>query len=78
MGTSGIGATGMMLLIIAGLLLFGPSKLPELGRAIGRTFREFKEGAREMIAEDEPLREQTTAKSSPHLENKHQDHRLSD
>jgi sec-independent protein translocase protein TatA len=46
---SGIGVTGLILLIIVALLLFGPSKLPELGRAFGRTLREFKQGAREIV-----------------------------
>ncbi len=41
----GIGLPGILLLIILGLLLFGPKKLPELGRALGQTLREFKEGA---------------------------------
>ena len=44
-----IGVTGLILLIIVALLLFGPSKLPELGRAFGRTLREFRMGAREIV-----------------------------
>ncbi|MFD0960887.1 twin-arginine translocase TatA/TatE family subunit [Paenibacillus chungangensis] len=47
----GIGVTGMILLVLVALLLFGPSKLPELGRAVGRTLREFKSGAREIMDE---------------------------
>ncbi|WNS41221.1 twin-arginine translocase TatA/TatE family subunit [Paenibacillus sp. MMS20-IR301] len=53
---SGIGAPGIILLVILALLLFGPNKLPELGRAVGRTFREFKDGAREIISEPEPVK----------------------
>lgn len=49
---SGIGTTGFILIVLIALLLFGPNKLPELGRAIGRTLREFKEGARDVIADD--------------------------
>ncbi|QWU17201.1 sec-independent protein translocase protein TatA [Paenibacillus sophorae] len=51
---NGIGAPGIILLVILALLLFGPNKLPELGRAVGRTFREFKEGTRDIIADTEP------------------------
>ncbi|AIQ11603.1 translocase [Paenibacillus durus] len=51
---NGIGAPGIILLVILALLLFGPNKLPELGRAVGRTFREFKEGTRDIIADAEP------------------------
>ncbi|CAM4345630.1 sec-independent protein translocase protein TatA [Paenibacillus endophyticus] len=50
---SGIGATGIILLVLVALLLFGPNKLPELGRAFGRTLREFKSGAREMMDDDD-------------------------
>jgi len=45
----GIGASGIIFLVLVALLLFGPNKLPELGRAVGRTFREFKAGANEMM-----------------------------
>lgn len=48
----GIGPTGFILLIVLALILFGPNKLPELGRAVGRTFREFKEGTRDMMKDD--------------------------
>ncbi|OUM99173.1 MAG: hypothetical protein BAA02_01740 [Paenibacillaceae bacterium ZCTH02-B3] len=50
---SGIGVTGLILLVIVALLLFGPSKLPELGRAFGRTLREFRKGASELIEDEE-------------------------
>lgn len=40
---------GILLIIIAALLLFGPNKLPELGRAVGRTYREFKDATRDIV-----------------------------
>lgn len=49
---NGIGATGVILIILVALLLFGPNKLPELGRAFGRTLREFKEGAKDIMEDD--------------------------
>ncbi|WP_442601862.1 twin-arginine translocase TatA/TatE family subunit [Paenibacillus sp. KN14-4R] len=48
-----IGFTEFLLIGIVLLLLFGPKKLPELGRAFGKTLREFKNGARN-IMEDDP------------------------
>ncbi len=48
----GIGPIGIILIVLVALLLFGPSKLPELGRAFGRTLKEFKKGTKE-IMEDE-------------------------
>lgn len=59
-----IGVPGIILLVILALLLFGPNKLPELGRAVGRTFREFKDGAREII-EDEPASKKKEEAAKP-------------
>lgn len=50
---SGIGTTGVILLVLVALLLFGPNKLPELGRAFGRTLREFKAGARDIMDDND-------------------------
>ncbi|BBH23495.1 hypothetical protein Back11_48400 [Paenibacillus baekrokdamisoli] len=46
-------ASTIVLLVIVALLFFGPKRLPELGRAVGNTLKEFKKGTREMIAEEE-------------------------
>lgn len=47
-----VGFVGMMMILIVVLILFGPSKLPELGRAVGRTLSEFKSSARDLVGED--------------------------
>lgn len=64
---NGIGPTGFILIILVALLLFGPSKLPELGRAFGRTLREFKNGAKD-IMDDSPDRKEVTQADSAKLE----------
>lgn len=46
-----IGIPGLIMITVIILILFGPSKLPELGRAVGRTLSEFKSSARELVAE---------------------------
>jgi len=38
----GIGAGELVMILIAGLVIFGPGKLPEVGRAIGKGLREFR------------------------------------
>jgi sec-independent protein translocase protein TatA len=39
---SNIGVPGLILILIVALVIFGPNKLPEIGRAFGRSIREFK------------------------------------
>lgn len=39
------GVTEWLFILIVALLLFGPKKLPELGRAVGKALREFKEAS---------------------------------
>ncbi|WP_269471065.1 twin-arginine translocase TatA/TatE family subunit [Ureibacillus thermosphaericus] len=34
-------------------MLFGPSKLPQLGRAVGETLREFKNGTKKIVEENQ-------------------------
>jgi sec-independent protein translocase protein TatA len=46
---SSIGVPGLILIIILALILFGPSKLPELGRAFGTTLKEFKKSKKDLI-----------------------------
>jgi sec-independent protein translocase protein TatA len=38
------GVPELLIILLILLLIFGASRLPQLGRAIGRTIREFREG----------------------------------
>ncbi|CRK81026.1 twin-arginine translocase TatA/TatE family subunit [Neobacillus massiliamazoniensis] len=52
---SNIGVPGLILILIVALVIFGPNKLPEVGRAFGKSIREFKkatEGITDGIKED--------------------------
>lgn len=42
----------MVILVIA-LIVFGPGKLPQVGKALGSSIREFKKASREITAEIE-------------------------
>ena len=39
---SNIGIPGLILILVLALIIFGPKKLPELGRAVGQTLKELK------------------------------------
>ncbi|MCH6267187.1 twin-arginine translocase TatA/TatE family subunit [Neobacillus citreus] len=54
-----IGIPGLILILVIALIIFGPSKLPELGRAVGSTLREFKKSTKELISDEEPEKLQT-------------------
>ena len=45
-----IGFPELLLILGIALLIFGPRKLPELGSALGRTFKEFRKGMKEEAA----------------------------
>jgi sec-independent protein translocase protein TatA len=47
-----IGIPGLILIIILALIIFGPSKLPELGRAAGNTLKEFKNATKDLMSTD--------------------------
>ena len=38
----GLGVPELILILIIGLVVFGPGKLPELGRAVGKSIKELK------------------------------------
>ncbi|MET1030448.1 twin-arginine translocase TatA/TatE family subunit [Domibacillus tundrae] len=48
-----IGVPGLVLILVIALIIFGPSKLPEIGRAFGSTLKEFKKSTRELVSDDE-------------------------
>jgi sec-independent protein translocase protein TatA len=39
----GIGIPELLIVLLAALLIFGPKRLPEMGRSLGRGMREFKD-----------------------------------
>lgn len=49
---SGIGVPGLILILIVALVIFGPSKLPEIGKAFGSSLREFRNAAKDIVSED--------------------------
>ena len=50
-----IGPLGMweiVLILVIALIIFGPGKLPEVGKAVGRGLKEFKSAANSITSDD--------------------------
>jgi TatA/E family protein of Tat protein translocase len=45
---AGIGPAELILIFIIALLVFGPKKLPEIGRTVGKAMREFKKASEDI------------------------------
>ena len=53
-----IGIPGLILILVIALVIFGPSKLPEIGRAFGRTLTEFKNATKSLVSDNNKAEEQ--------------------
>jgi sec-independent protein translocase protein TatA len=61
----GIGVPEILILLLVALLVFGPKRLPEMGRSLGRGMREFKESIQGKDDDDEDRRRELTATPTP-------------
>ena len=48
-----IGPTELIIILVLALIVFGPTRLPEIGRSIGRSLREFRRASDEIRGEIE-------------------------
>ena len=66
---SNIGVPGLILVVVLALIIFGPKKLPEMGRAVGQTLREFKKSTKELVQDEiEDVKEITkNSKDNPKI-----------
>ena len=48
----GLGTSEIIVIAVVGLILFGPSKIPEFARQLGRAVNMFKKGLSEGMDED--------------------------
>jgi sec-independent protein translocase protein TatA len=69
-----IGFPEMVIILVIALVVFGPRKLPELGRSLGRSLNEFKKASNELrstledeirIEEQRDTRTKTEAEPKP-------------
>lgn len=62
-----IGFTELLLIAVVALVIFGPQKLPEIGRMLGKTLRDFKQATNELMSDEPkaPLASKTTIVPDP-------------
>ncbi len=59
----GIGAPELIIILVIILVLFGPKRLPQLGKSLGKTMKAIREGAEGKLAEDDE--DEDVAKKQP-------------
>lgn len=53
MGLGAIGIPSLILILVVALVIFGPSKLPEIGKAAGSSLKEFKNATKGLTDDDD-------------------------
>ena len=48
----GLGLQELLVILVIALVIFGPSKLPQIGSGLGKAIRDFKKGVTESSDED--------------------------
>lgn len=63
----GLGMQELIIIMVIALIIFGPRKLPELGRSLGKSIGEFKRASNELrnTIEDEIRVEETREVAAP-------------
>ncbi len=69
MNIFGVGLPEVTVILILALLIFGPKKLPELGKQLGKTLKSLKKASNEFQNEiDQVMNEEDKEKSSKSIE----------
>ncbi len=48
-----VGPVSLIVIAVVALIIFGPKKLPQFGRAVGSTLKEFKDATKGLADDDE-------------------------
>ena len=57
----GIGTQELIIILIIALLIFGPKKLPELAKSMGKAINEFRKASSGIVDEEEKKETQTSS-----------------
>lgn len=59
------GAMSLVLIAIIALLVFGPKKLPEIGKAFGSSLRQFKNATQGLVDDEDNVKKIEEVKEEP-------------
>lgn len=58
----GLGIQELLVILVIALVIFGPSKLPQIGSGLGKAIRDFKKGVSENDGEESDKTEKPSGK----------------
>lgn len=76
MNVFGIGLPEMAVILVIALLVFGPKKLPEIGRSLGKALRGFQDASKDF--ENEFKREAQTIEESVKMQARLEEEKMAD
>jgi len=67
-----LGIPELVIIMVIALIIFGPRKLPELGKALGQTIKEFKKSSSGLLAQvDDEIRGERNLKEGSGFQELH-------
>ena len=69
----GVGAPELIIILVIVLVLFGPKRLPQLGKSLGKTMKAIRDGAEGKMADDEEKTDDDAAKKDATASSKKSD-----
>ena len=69
----GVGAPELIIILVIVLVLFGPKRLPELGKSLGKTMKAIREGAEGKMGDEkdaDETKKEASADEEPKAEDK--------
>jgi sec-independent protein translocase protein TatA len=63
----GIGGIEIFIILVVALVIFGPQKLPEMGRSLGKAIREFKSAGTEIQDELTKAADEIDRETEPNI-----------
>lgn len=68
LGIPGLGTPELVIILVIVLVLFGPKRLPQLGKSLGKTMKAIREGAEGKLGDGEEEPEAPVVKAQPKTE----------